>query len=104
MISLVWQGAERPSLIGLAGAGFNNALTTTKASDPCLEARQDDYIKGMFSPGRLGLSPGRTQLDMAALLPHSHQKDMPALIFQILQSFKYYLKFFNGQSNTEYMH
>ena len=59
--------------------GFNHAWTTTQASAPCVEARQDDYIKGICSPGSLGLNPGRIQLNSVALL-HSHQKDMLSLI------------------------
>ena len=39
------------NVIGLAGAGFNHAWTTIKAFDPCVEAKQDDYIKGICSPG-----------------------------------------------------
>ena len=35
----IGKGLERPHLIGLAGAGFNHAWTTTKASAPCVEAR-----------------------------------------------------------------
>ena len=29
--------------------GFNHTWTITKSSDPCVEARQDDYIKGICS-------------------------------------------------------
>ena len=36
-----WQG---PCLIALAGAEFDIAWTTTKASALCVEARRDDYI------------------------------------------------------------
>ena len=53
------KGLERPCLIGLPGAGFNHAWTTTKASAPCVEAGQDDYIKGICSPGSFGPNPGR---------------------------------------------
>ena len=56
---------ERPHLIRLTGAGFNFAWTTTKASAPSVETRQDEYIKEICSPGSYGLNPGRTQLDRA---------------------------------------
>ena len=69
----------------MTGAGFNHAWTTTKASAPCVEARKDEYIKGICSPGSKGLNPSRRQLDRAALLPRSHQKDMLSLIFEMLQ-------------------
>ena len=99
----IHKGLERPHLIGLAGAGFNHALTTTKASAPCVvKARQDDNIKGKCSPGSLGANPGRTQLDRAALLLHSHQKDMSPLICKMLQSGKYYFTFFNRHRNKAY--
>ena len=51
VLSLTTKGLEKQRLIGLRGAGFNCALTTTKASAPCVEARQDEYIKGICSPG-----------------------------------------------------
>ena len=44
------KGLERQPLIGLAGAAFNHAWTSTKASAPCMEARQEDYIKGIYAP------------------------------------------------------
>ena len=69
------------------------------ASAPCVEARRDDNVKGLCSPGRLDINPGRTQLDRAALLHHSHQKDMLSLICQMLQSGKSFLIFFNGHRN-----
>ena len=40
-------------LIALGGAGFNDAWTKTKASAPCVEARQD-YLSKEFAP--LGVS------------------------------------------------
>ena len=45
------KGLERPRFVGLAGAGFNRAWTKTKDLAPCVEARRDDYIKGISSPG-----------------------------------------------------
>ena len=57
--------------MGLAGAGFNHAWTTTKASAPCVESRKDEFIKGICSPGSYGLNPGRAQLD-------SSEVDRPA--------------------------
>ena len=38
-------------LIALGGAGLSDAWTTTKASAPCVEARQVGYIKGIYSLG-----------------------------------------------------
>ena len=93
------KGLERPSLIGLTGAGLNHAWTTTKASAPCVKARQDNYIKGICSPWSKGLYPGKTQSDSLDLLLHSHQKDMSSFIFQMLQGGKYYLIFFIGHRN-----
>ena len=55
------KGLERPRLIGLAGAGFKHAWIPTKASASCVEARQDDYIKGIWSPGSSVLNPARIQ-------------------------------------------
>ena len=54
----IGKGLERPRLIGLAGAGFNHAWTTTKASAPCVEAIRDDYIKGICFHESLGPYPG----------------------------------------------
>ena len=82
-----------------AGAQFNDAWTITKASAPCVEARWDDYIKGTCSPETSFI----LQLDRSALLLHSHQKDRSSLIFKLLQSWKYYLIFFNGHRNQEYL-
>ena len=42
----------------LTEAGFNLAWTTPKASAPSVEARQDDFIKEICSPGSYGLYPG----------------------------------------------
>ena len=58
-----------------------------------VEARQDDYIRGICSPGRNSLIPGRIQLDRTALLLHSHQKDILSMICQMLSS-QYHLIFF----------
>ena len=43
------KGLQRQRLIGSAVAGFNHAKT--KASAKGLGARQDDYNKGICSPG-----------------------------------------------------
>ena len=67
-------------------------------------ARRDDFIKGICSPGSLGPNPGRIQLDSAALMLHSYQMEMSSLTFQMLQSGKYYLIFFNEHRNKEYLH
>ena len=50
---LVVKGLRRQRLIGSAVAGFNHAKTITKASVTDLHARQDDYNKGIGSPGSL---------------------------------------------------
>ena len=57
--------------------------------------RRNDFIKGICSPGSLGPNPGRLQLDSAALMLHSYQKEMLSLTFQMLQSGKYFFIFFN---------
>ena len=49
----LYKGLQRQCLIGSALAGFNLARTITKASATGLYARQDDYNKGISSPGRL---------------------------------------------------
>ena len=41
------KGLQRQRLIGSSVAGFNNAKTITKASATDLQARQDDYNKGI---------------------------------------------------------
>ena len=43
-------------------------------------------------------------IDRAALLLHSHQKDMSPLIFEMLESGKYILIFFNGHRHSELLH
>ena len=67
-------------------------------------ARQDDFIKRICSPGSLGPHPGRIELDSAALLLHSYQMEMSSLTFQMLQSGKYYLIFFNEHRHNENLH
>ena len=47
------KGLQRQRLIGSAGAGFNHARTITNAPAKGLDARQDDYDKGICSPGSL---------------------------------------------------
>ena len=73
---------ERPCLIELTWAGFNHARTTTKASTLSVEARPDEYIKGICSLGSKHLNLSRTQLDRTPMLLHSHQKDISSLIFK----------------------
>ena len=53
------KGLQRQRLIGSAVAGFNDAMTITKASAKGLDARQDDYNKGICSPGSLVNNPVR---------------------------------------------
>ena len=69
-----------------------------------MEARQDDFIKGICSPGSLGPNPCRIQLGSADLMLHSYQMEMLSLTFQMLQSGKYYLIFFNEHRKNEYWH
>ena len=52
----------------MTGTGFKVACTTKKASAPSVEARQDEHIKEICSPGTYGPNPGRTQLDSAVPL------------------------------------
>ena len=52
-------GLERQRLIGSAVAGFNHARTITKAPAMGLDARQDNYNKGICSPGSLVNNPVR---------------------------------------------
>ena len=66
-------------------------------------ATQDDYIKGIWSLGNLGPNPGRIYLDSAVLMLHSYQMEMLSLTFQMIQSGKYYLIFFNEHRNKEYL-
>ena len=53
------KGLQRQRLIGSAVAGFNNARTITNASATGLDTRQDDYNKGIYSPGSLVNNPVR---------------------------------------------
>ena len=50
-----WHYLLIPELIALAGAGFIDAWSTTKASVHCLEARQVDYIQGICPLGARAL-------------------------------------------------
>ena len=79
------KGLKRRRLNGLADAGFNDSLSTTKASAPCVHMgdRRDDFIKGICSPGSLGPTHGRIWLDSAALMLHSHEMEMSSLTFQM---------------------
>ena len=51
------KGMETQRLIGSTLAGFNHAKTITKASSKGLDARQDDYTKGICSPWSLVNNP-----------------------------------------------
>ena len=73
------------SLLGLQGAGFTDAYSTTNASAPWVEARRDDFIIGICSLGSLDPNPGRIQIDRAALMLHSYQMEMLSMSFQMLQ-------------------
>ena len=53
------KGLHRQCLIGSTVAGFNHARTITKAFATNLVARQDDYNKGLCSPGNLVNNPVR---------------------------------------------
>ena len=53
------KGLQRQRLIGSAVAGFNHAMTITKASATGLDGRQDDYNKEICSPGSLFNNPVR---------------------------------------------
>ena len=53
------KGREIQCLIGSAVAGFKHARTITKASAKGLDTRQDDYNKGICSPGSLVNNPVR---------------------------------------------
>ena len=57
--SLAHKGLQRQRLIGSAVAGFNHVRTITKASATGLDTRQDDYNKGICSPGSLVNNPVR---------------------------------------------
>ena len=52
-------GLERQRLMGSAVAGFNLTTTITKASATGLNTGQDDYNKGICSPGGLVNNPVR---------------------------------------------
>ena len=67
-----------------------------------MEARQDNFIKGICSPGSLGPNYGKLQLDSAALILHSYQMEMWSLTFLMLQSGKYYLTCFNEHGIKEH--
>ena len=47
------KGLQRQRKIGSAVAGFNHARTIRKTSATGLDERQDDYNKGICSPGSL---------------------------------------------------
>ena len=70
---------QRPR--GLTEAGLNHAQSKTKVSAPCVGAKQDDFVKGICSPGRLGPNLGSKQLYSAASILHSHQIEMSSLTF-----------------------
>ena len=53
------KGLQRQRLIGSAVAGFNHARTIAKALAMGLDVRQDDYKKGICSPGSLVNNPVR---------------------------------------------
>ena len=53
------KGLQRQPLIGSAVAGFNDARTITLAFVTGLDTRQDDYNKGICSPGSLVNNPVR---------------------------------------------
>ena len=53
------KGPETQRLIWSAVAGFNHAQTIINASAMGLDARQDDYNKGIWSPGSLANNPVR---------------------------------------------
>ena len=64
------KGLKTPRPIGLTWPGFNHTPTTKQASGHCVE------VKPICSPVREGIYPGRRQLDSAALLLPSHQKNI----------------------------
>ena len=59
LLKVMTKGLQRQRLIGSAVAGFNHARTITKAPAMSLDARQDDYNKGICSPGSLVNNPVR---------------------------------------------
>ena len=44
----ILKGLVPKYLLALGGAGFFDAMTTTKAFAGCVEARRDEYIQGIF--------------------------------------------------------
>ena len=52
-------GLERQRLIGSGLAGFNHARTKKNTSANGLDAKQDDFDKGICSPGSLVNNPVR---------------------------------------------
>ena len=76
MTSIPWHNVKangglslkRQRLIGSAVAGINYAKTITQASATSVDARQDDYNKGICSPGTWSI----IQLDRIALMLNSH--------------------------------
>ena len=65
-------------------------------------ARQDDFINGICSPGSLGMV--KYSWIVQPLMLYSYQMEMLSLTFQVLQSGKYYVIFFNKHNNNEYLH
>ena len=59
IITQFMKGLGTQRLIGSAVAGFNHAGTITIASAKGLDARQDDFNKGICSPGSLVNNPVR---------------------------------------------
>ena len=53
------KGLQRQGLIGSAVAGLNHARTITNSSATGLDGRQNDYNKGIRSPGSLFNNPVR---------------------------------------------
>ena len=59
------KGLQRQRLIGSAVTGLNHARTITKASVMGLDGRQDDYNKGICSPGSLFSLKGLVVFDFS---------------------------------------
>ena len=78
-----------------AVAGFNHARTITKTFAKGLDTRQDDYNKGICSPGSLVNNPVRSD-SLGASFPLKRQV---VLDFQMSQIGKYYLILFNEHMN-----
>ena len=53
------KGLERQRLIGLTVAGLIHSRKITNVSAKGLDARKDDYNKGIYSPGSLVNNPVR---------------------------------------------